>query len=289
MSKIENDEEASNPNSNTDTNGSNIAQPAEGPKPSSDSENIVEKGDQILVPSGRTRTGKNALVHGLYASDIVLEWESEIDFECLFRDLKSEWMPRGRQEMETVLSLARLNFLKHRLMRSSQMAFRSDPFLAEAKKAGAKTWSDISDLMQQKATEQDSLITDMRTASQELTTALKHASAAMTAADKDSQDIYRKVEVVHDNFKKFHGPLYGKVFNRLFQKNPKVHDKNAPDAYIERPELFAEQAYHPDYLEKLVRLEASIDTRIDKLLQRLTSIKEYKRLARESTKTIPSS
>jgi len=38
-----------------------------------------------------------------------------------------------------------------------------------------------------------------------------------------------------------------------------------------------------------VRLEASIDARIDKLLQRLMTLKEYKRLARESTKIISNS
>ena len=31
-----------------------------------------ETDTQILVPSGRSRTGPNALVHGLYASDIVM-------------------------------------------------------------------------------------------------------------------------------------------------------------------------------------------------------------------------
>ena len=53
------------------------------------------------------------------------------------------------------------------------------------------------------------------------------------------------------------------------------------DEYIQNPAMLIEQAYHPDYLEKLVRLEASIDARIDKILQRLMSLKEYKRIAKE--------
>ena len=290
MSETDNHEKASNPNSNTENNVSNIAQCAEGTKPNSDSKNIVEKSDQTLVPSGRTPTSKNALVHGLYASDIVLWCKSEEDFACLFRELKVDLMPSGRQEMETVLSIARLNFLKHRLMRTSQMAFRNDHFLAEFEKAGAKTWADVSAVMQQKATMQDTLLTDMRTASQELTTALKNASEAMTATDKDSQKVWKKVEAVHDIFNKFHKPLYGKIFDTLYQKNPKVADPNDPGAFIQRPETLVEQAYHPDYLEKLLRLEASIDARIDKLLQRLVTLQEYKRFNKEtSTKKIPSS
>ena len=97
-----------------------------------------ETDTQILVPSGRSRTGPNALVHGLYATDIVMPWESKEDFEKLWRDLKEEWLPIGRQEYETVLSLAHMNWLKHRLMRTTQIAFRSDPFLSELQKEGLK-------------------------------------------------------------------------------------------------------------------------------------------------------
>jgi hypothetical protein len=62
-------------------------------------------------------------------------------------------MAVGRQEMETVLSLARLNFLKHRLMRSTQIVFRSDPL--EVEKAGAKSWREIALLMQKHAIDQE--------------------------------------------------------------------------------------------------------------------------------------
>ena len=156
------------------------------------SKDAIEVSDQVLVPSGRTSTSKNALVHGLYASDIILPCESEEVFACLFRELKVELMPSGRQEMETVLSIARLNFLKHRLMRSTQMACRNDQFLAELEKAGAKTWADVSAVIQQKATAQDTLRTDMQMASQELTTALKNASDAMTATIKTARKYGKK-------------------------------------------------------------------------------------------------
>ena len=258
---------------------------AENSKPTATGEITLEKSDQTLIGPGRTRTSKLPLVHGLYASDIVLWWESHEDFEQLFRELKSEWLPQGRQEMETMLSLARLNWLKHRLMRSTQIAFRRDPFLAELERAGAKTWADISAHMDEQAKGDDNLMTLVRENLQELKAATKAASALMTASDPDTQKIFSGVETVKDLFFKREN-VYQQMFERVYQKKPGM-DMNEPgvsfsDAYSLNPTTLAEQAYHPDYLEKLVRLEASIDARIDKLLQRLTSIKEYKRIAREA-------
>jgi hypothetical protein len=243
---------------------------------------------QILVPSGRTPTSKNALVHGLYASDIVLKWESEEEFHDLFRELKQEWLPQGRQEYETVLSIARCNWLKHRLMRATQICFRRDPFLAELEKAGAKTWADVSRLMDEKATAEDDLMSEVKATVAELKTATKNASALMTASDPNTHEIYRKIETVNDMFFKAL-PVYQKAFEKLYRKNPGV-DQNEPgvrfsEAYSRNPSTLIEQAYHPDYLEKLVRLEASIDARIDKLLQRLMTLKEYKRLAKQARPT----
>jgi hypothetical protein len=50
--------------------------------------------------------GRNALVHGLYAKDVLLPWDSKDDFEKLHEDLKAEFSPRGRAEEEAVLDLA---------------------------------------------------------------------------------------------------------------------------------------------------------------------------------------
>ena len=60
-----------------------------------------EEDTQTLIGPARKRTDKVALVHGLYASDIILPWESEEEFQRLFRELKEEWLPQGRQEFET--------------------------------------------------------------------------------------------------------------------------------------------------------------------------------------------
>ena len=246
----------------------------------------VQEDTQILIGPARKRTDKVALVHGLYASDIILPWESEEEFQHLFRELKEEWLPQGREEFETLLSLARLNWLKHRLMRSTQIAFRRDPLVAELEKSGAKTWSAVSQFMDEKAKVDDDLMTEAKATLKELKDATKNASALMTASNPDTQKIYRAIETVNDVYQKTVMSVYPEVFNKLYRKNPGV-DINEPgvtfaDAYSLNPSTLVEQAYHPDYLEKLVRLEASIDARIDKILQRLMTLKEYKRIVRES-------
>lgn len=255
----------------------------------------LPKDDQILIGPVRTRTSAHALVHGLYASDIVLSWESKDDFEQLWRELKVEWMPQGRQEYETLVSLARLNWLKHRLMRSTQIAFRKDPFLAELEKAGAKTWADISNLMDQKAAAEDGLMTEVKETVKELKLATQNARKLMDVENPDTIEAYKSIETVSELFFKNNGPVYQKAFDKVYQKRPNAPDMNDPgvqfsDVYTRNPATLVEQAYHPDYLEKLVRLEASIDTRIDKILNRLTSLKEYKRIAEEmrSSKSVSS-
>ena len=53
---------------------------------------------------------RNALVHGLYAKDVLLPWDSKEDFERLHEDLKAEFCPNGRDEEEAVLHLTFLHW-----------------------------------------------------------------------------------------------------------------------------------------------------------------------------------
>ena len=217
-------------------------------------------------------TGQNALVHGVYASDIILAWESAEDFEQLHQELRTEWAPEGRMEEETVVTLARWNWLKHRVMRSTQMAFRKDPFVAALEQSGAKSWEDVVSYLQKKAIADDGVMDEAKKTLQVLKTATQNAADAMTAANPDTSAIYIDVKSLTKIFEKHVLPVYGKAF-----------EKGTSNKTVE-------EAYLPDYLEKIVRLEASIDARIDKTLQRLVNLKEYKRLVKttESSKQIPS-
>jgi hypothetical protein len=118
---------------------------------------------------------------------------------------------------------------------------------------------------------------------QNLQAATRSVSAIMKATDTDTHKIFRKVEGMEQMFEKLMP-----VYQRVYDENPKKLAGNASSGDASTPNPI-DHAYHPDHMEKLVRLEASIDARIDKLLQRLMTLKEYKRLARESTKTISNS
>ena len=242
-----------------------------------------ENDTQILVPSGRRPTLPNALVHGLYATDIVLPWESKEDFERLWRDLKEEWLPKGRQEYETVLSLAHMNWVKHRLMRTTQLAFRRDPFLSELQKQGVKTWEEVSKFIARKAAEEDAIKGEVLATVKILRSVLVDASKLM-ATNPQSPEIKTKLDAVHKLFSQDRVRIYNK-FYRKKPNAPELNDsgENFYDVYDKnQPTSLIEEAYHPDYLTKLVRLESSIDARIDKILHRLMAMKEYKRIVKES-------
>ena len=243
-------------------------------------ENVEVAGNTVdSSPKAAASKPKHALVHGIYASDNVLPWESEEDFERLYKDLRTEWDPDGRTEEETVLALARLHWLKHRLMRSTQLAFHRDPFVAELENSGAKNWADVASCLKKEAKVEDDLMDSVRQTLDDLKAATKQAGSIMTASDRNSQDIYRKVEGVEIMFEKLL-PVYQKIYDKCY--GPKTRNEKGGDLYVD-VKTTVEKAYHPDYLEKIIRLDASIDTRIDKTLSRIMSIKEYKRVAQATT------
>src|SRR5262245_13926124 len=86
----------------------------------------------------KTQANRNVMVHGLYASEIILPWESKKEFEQLHQDLKEEWSPCGRMELETVFGLARLFWIKRRLMRTWELGFRKDRLVQSIVNSGKK-------------------------------------------------------------------------------------------------------------------------------------------------------
>src|SRR5215469_5037466 len=86
---------------------------------------------------------RNALVHGLYAKDVLFPWDCKEGFEKLHEDLKVEFSPHGRAEEEAVLDLAMLHRQKHTLWRMRQVAVLKDPFTADILETERKSWSGI--------------------------------------------------------------------------------------------------------------------------------------------------
>jgi hypothetical protein len=86
---------------------------------------------------------QNALLHGLYARDVLLPWDSKEDFLRLHEDLKAGFFPDGRAEEEAVLDLAFLHWQKRTIWRLRQSAVLRDPFTEDIIQTKSKSWSDI--------------------------------------------------------------------------------------------------------------------------------------------------
>ena len=95
-----------------------------------------------------------------------------------------------------------MDWLKHRLMRTTQIAFRRDPFLSELQKQGVKTWAEVSNFMEQKATEEDTLQTEVMATVKELKNAVQQASKLMNASNPQTLEIYRSIETIHELYSK---------------------------------------------------------------------------------------
>ena len=86
---------------------------------------------------------KNALAHGLYASDLVLAWENEQDFVDLHKSIRQELNPVGSLEDIAVLDIARLHWVKRRLNVGAQLAYHRHPDAPAITKAGKEGWQGV--------------------------------------------------------------------------------------------------------------------------------------------------
>jgi hypothetical protein len=111
-----------------------VTEPTKQPEPTKKTGEVIG-----IAPSHANRGNRNALVHGVYASELVLSFESAEDFERLHGDLKQEFKPEGRQEEEVVLAIAKTYWLKHRLMPGHRMPFLRKALVSEPKKSGLKS------------------------------------------------------------------------------------------------------------------------------------------------------
>ena len=69
---------------------------------------------------------RNALVHGIFATDMIQPWESADDLEKLDAGLVTEFKPDGCAERQAVGDLLRCIWNKLRVMRMTQIGFK-DP------------------------------------------------------------------------------------------------------------------------------------------------------------------
>ena len=212
----------------------------------------------------KTRKTKNALIHGLYSSDLVMPWESREDFENLLAALRAEFNPDGPMEQETVLDLACLRWNKQRVRKMWHAATYKDPFAIELIESGKKSWNGIRRYLRRQARDSQTMIGSLQKMFGQLVDQAYQMAPALTKPGQEKTDLesaLRRIEAAMLMLDEHLLPLIRKL-------------KSGPNA-----ERSLGAAYSPEYLEPILRIEAMIDARIDKALGRLANLKAYKSLA----------
>jgi len=71
----------------------------------------------------KSAASKNALIHGVYASEILLPGESEEHFDELYQALRRDLNPESPLEEEAVLDIVRSHWLKRRAIKAAKGEF----------------------------------------------------------------------------------------------------------------------------------------------------------------------
>src|SRR6266478_4077952 len=186
-------------------------------------------------------------IRGVSVRDVVLPWESRDEFVQLYQELTAELSPRGRMEEDIVFDVAILRLRKYRLLKMKRIAELKDPFFIELIQSGKKSWSAIRKYLR----EQDE-------AGKTISGAIRNTLSELTEAAKElarEQKISGIMKVVAEHLPLLHAVDAGPSAQKSF-----------------------EQAYLPEYNDGILKYEAALDSRIDKLLGRLVNLKEYKRV-----------
>jgi len=209
-----------------------------------------------------TKSKQTVRIRGVSVRDIVLPWESKDEFEQLYQELTAELSPHGRMEEDIVFDVAILRLRKYRLLKMKRIADLKDPFFVELMQSGKKSWSGVRKYLRA----QDK-------AGSTIGGAIKNAlSSLIDLATELAQE--KTKEMDKEEVKRTEQKISGIMKVVSEHMVPLLHTADAgPSA-----EKTFGQAYMPEYLEKVIKNEAALDSHIDKLLGRLVNLKEYKRV-----------
>jgi hypothetical protein len=231
---------------------------------------------------------KNALAHGLYASDLVLAWENEQDFVDLHESIRQELNPVGSLEDIAVLDIARLHWVKRRLNVGAQLAYHRHPDAPAITEAGKEGWQGVRKYLRDTDGGVDTLamhvlafskanvttlrgvmeVIDKRTA-QMASAPGEYKPKLRTIQQSDEYDLVETISAEVQALSQLGESLksLGNRISEMLQYGEKL-DMAQP----------GERAYRPDVVERTAKVETQIDKQIEKALARLANLKEFKRI-----------
>jgi hypothetical protein len=165
--------------------------------------------------------------------------------------------PAGTIEEELVHDLTRIAWYKRRVVRAANFVYRADPLSADLQKLGI---TGVNDLRKAVRERRESL--QARGTFDNMTNALaRMTGATLSKAVRDMED-----------GKKIAAELQ-EILGKLHAEVKKCIDM---EVALSREHSVFERAYIPEDLEKLVRIEATLDSRFQKNLQRLIAYQEFR-------------
>jgi hypothetical protein len=80
------------------------------------------KSNKEKTPREKKRSSRRPILHGIFASEMLLPWERKRDFLGLYEKFRYELRPEGASEEEVVLDYTWLHWLKRRAFRAVQFS-----------------------------------------------------------------------------------------------------------------------------------------------------------------------
>ena len=214
------------------------------------------------------------------ASDVVLPWENEQQFNDLHQALREEYYPDGVSEEAAVFELASLYWKRRRLTIGTQLAFHGQPDADALAEAGDDGWKGVARYLKKTSGDGDRVCDVVRALVN------SHTNVVTKVLDEIKQSI-------GDESKQKDPAVLEKLTLLAKEINDLGKDVVVPLLHITETydvdQKIAERAYRPDLMEKELKILAHIDRQITKALESLVRAKEYKkfygRLAIEAQST----
>jgi hypothetical protein len=203
---------------------------------------------------------KNALVHGVYSSDVVLPWEKASEFHELLAGIRIDLEPNGALENDIVFEIASLSWKKRRVNRIMQLALLQNKFAASIEESGKRS------------------VEGIRTQLDYLQFKQQRKRAKFASHVSDLSESLKVLAAELSNKKK---PSLGKVGSNVRHLMGVLEDLEPIVAAAVPSTESDEKCFDPglcvDILAKEFEIEARLGGLLDKAMYRLVVAKEFRR------------
>jgi len=208
------------------------------------------------------KLAQNALIHGVYASDIILPWESEDEFNKLWEGIRSEFKTMGVLEEEIVYDMAILRWRKHRANRSVQLAFYQTPFARDVQESGKKGLRSIRRHLSKLVTEKEHVKNLFEAGVAKLSETAsgvgEQAATQKKYSGRNTKRLEKKLQALEKQITALR-PIIERV-------------ENLDDA----EKIFA-SAHSLDSIDHAIDVESRLDAQLGKHISSLAMMREFKR------------